>query len=1629
MKKLIKRPRSLMPLAAMPNSDRAGSVLLVVIGLLGMLLLVGIAFYSFANSELSGGQFYADASKQDDTGLSPDKLWSFALEQLIVGTNDTGKANSALWGRRHALLSGILGRTGLPNYDGFDLTPYNGQGINLQSLPNGDPFVDQDYDGAADASQTLLNFNYSYAANGGSVPTVPTAPATDVDYTTPDINSLPLAFVGRGVDQTGTDVSVIIPSFHRPQLLRSGGAPIANWQTNPVTSQRVFRPHPNHICANGTNPRFLSAAGTNALGQTVNPFPFGTALTLKQGAWDLSAPPAGTLSYAWDADNDGDGVKEGIWMDLDFPVQSLSDGRMYVPLFSFTVLDADGLINLNVSGNQAGVTFPITGLPLANGRHVSRSNQGLSRAEISPAWAMLADPATDSASTVQHNLFWNTPSGSFSRIEMANTESLFLNIGRPDFTDNPTGTYTFSGGPGAFEPSKYYPGRYGELDLMARNQYTASKFGMAGIGDGGNRDFSMLPQPGRSAQLYGASGDDDSDSLIGQSRWDTSNSYLFMGSSFSQMQSNTAIPSFIHPLDYYGDGNNLSTVTSVTGRVAQLSSSGLATPIQWPSYASAQVAPLIPSYATPGVDGTGSGFINYLNAGAGNALLPLAHNGVIDEADEIIAEWELATTNSTMVQDEVFGPDNMLELHATDADLTTATVQARMRNLAPFNFSLAANAEAIRHQFTAASRDRKNFGMSPFVRRAWEFNTDSDGDATGDSFPPSSLAPYDGTTAGEPFRQALRNILFVKKNQINGSTHLAQLRLNLNRFLVGYDVANGPSVSVYGVNAVVGAPVYRELTAHPVGSLPSTPIVAATWNANSPSGPPSPNDQEYWARYDRQLMARDIYVMLYMFGGGQDTGTVVNYATTSNADPDGPMGMPRPLYTDIQLKEMAQFAVNVVDDLDRDNVMTRFEFDVDLSNGWNVDDNFSTTSETTDRLEVYGIERQELVISEFMGIKATKDTTGNHQATLYDESAKDTYFGYVELQNVSPFSVVLGNGGGAGTYNSPWRVTRQNSVDPTLERRLVLGNTLSAGTVPPGALFSIGTTTDGRTDGSGQHYSSDFRVNYDYDATTASMDYNRIVPNVPEATPPLITDNFPPASQLDLNWDADQNKFSLADGASTTLTRGQFFESGMEGDGITLILERRLDPNRAAPTSAAEEADNPWVEVDRMDLATNAIHEFRLKNADTGAIITTDTTNYHLYQLVSTERTNPLSRSTEQAIAFAASPLVANTWTSDNNSTVAKTAVNINGISSANSRLTAALTNYQLHFDRDFASVVDLLQVPLYGPEALTQRVALRAQFDEPSVPTAPTVPKTTSYLAQERFLRPLHIENVNVRLTNGDAVSLPVSTYDVPAINNRWYRLLEFTEVPNQTEQGLRTFPYAMRNSGAINLNTLRHRGVLAGLIDDPDNPNTPAFEGHHNPAYASEAVMLQDLYESRDWWLQYLLSRDGVDPLTQLILPGTAAGRPFRSLNMAERANNGLEDTVLRGLPLDMPAVPASPAIYADHRSLFEARVASDRPSLSGLDLVDPGTRHRLLRKVVNSSTTRSNVFIVWISTRYFEAISTSNGAGGSDIQIGDVLQGAPDHRGFFIVDRSLPEAGFQAKSGRFDFRKFVQYRKTLQ
>ena len=64
-----------------------------------------------------------------------------------------------------------------------------------------------------------------------------------------------------------------------------------------------------------------------------------------------------------------------------------------------------------------------------------------------------------------------------------------------------------------------------------------------------------------------------------------------------------------------------------------------------------------------------------------------------------------------------------------------------------------------------------------------------------------------------------------------------------------------------------------------------------------------------------------------------------------------------------EARELAQWAINMVDFRDTDTTITGFEFDTTLTNGWQVDNDLSTTN-GQDRAVVWGCERPEILLTE-----------------------------------------------------------------------------------------------------------------------------------------------------------------------------------------------------------------------------------------------------------------------------------------------------------------------------------------------------------------------------------------------------------------------------------------------------------------------------------------------------------------------------------------------------------------------------------------------------------------------------------------------------------------------------------------
>ena len=497
---------------------RRGSTLLVVLALLGMLLLLGMMYFTFATQEQHNATNFAETAKRiDDPVDDIEAIFDSVLEQVVQGPSYDRKM-SALWGGRNSLAYGMVGP---------DLQPYNGAGVRVYRTTSGQLVVDQDRDGVADTDQSLLQLNNSPAARETWPPTeqrLETFPAPDVDYTYPDHTSPYLAYIGTtwktpaGVAATG--YPVIKPSFHRPEFLRdNNGNPIADWATHTAgggtapfsTAGRLFRPHPNHLYVprsdqtNITTPirRFLNdydpadAGDILSLASAFAPnsprgFPFKNVPPLpapvppvasnrQQGVWSLTGlppnPPFTFPAHNFDVDNDNDGVLDSIWMDLDLPVMvRTSDNATYIPLIALLIQDLDSLLNLNAVGNLSGDTRTAATTNFGNGADISRSSMSLSPSEINPEWALdtlpSEAPATSNPASDYFRYFGHNP---VNYREFANMEWWWLNKGQVEYTT-----------------SLIHAGRYGEADRIR----AVLNAGGAAIGVQ-NTQSNLFPFPGK----------------------------------------------------------------------------------------------------------------------------------------------------------------------------------------------------------------------------------------------------------------------------------------------------------------------------------------------------------------------------------------------------------------------------------------------------------------------------------------------------------------------------------------------------------------------------------------------------------------------------------------------------------------------------------------------------------------------------------------------------------------------------------------------------------------------------------------------------------------------------------------------------------------------------------------------------------------------------------------------------------------------------------------------------------------------------------------------------------------------------------------------------------------------------
>ena len=298
---------------------------------------------------------------------------------------------------------------------------------------------------------------------------------------------------------------------------------------------------------------------------------------------------------------------------------------------------------------------------------------------------------------------------------------------------------------------------------------------------------------------------------------------------------------------------------------------------------------------------------------------------------------------------------------------------------------------------------------------------------------------------------------------------------------------------------------------------------------------------------------------------------------------------------------------------------------------------------------------------------------------------------------------------------------------------------------------------------------------------------------------------------------------------------------------------------------------------------------------------------------------------------------------------------------------------------------------------------------------------------------------------------------------DNRWYRLLQFVEVESRVHKMLGNYIAQTRIPGKININMIRHREVLAGLIDNPFLADVPGLADLGEATREDAPFMTSaSAFDSRDLYSDFMKERDGAsvtswDPSAsgpkQYFIPGTPNARPFRSIGAIGATASSeklLDQTVLRRLKTERDDDgngfedaagddPGSNRHWLELANTAFHKNSDDTDGNGTVDLADgPKTntsmqRHAVLSKILNNTTTVSNTFIVYGTAAYFEvyedqATGLQQVGGRYDLnQDGDAAN--DQQRAVFVIDRTEAYEAFDPGTGDFDWKRLVKARAEIE
>ena len=302
------------------------------------------------------------------------------------------------------------------------------------------------------------------------------------------------------------DGRVVVPSFHRPAILvhaaNNPSAPInpgnpflrrSDWESYTDAELALMALNdPRRYQAMQIRSKFLRPrkADHPKWSWTENP----------TGTDPVPDPATGAIEY--DVDNDGDGYKEGVWLDLGYPAERDPEtGRLFKPLFSFTVIGLNGRLPLNTAGNlQARKLFNDSspGIPVGAPLWTHTSHLGYSVNEINPLFALqnaylfpgIPTDATrlgldaDGNPTIMNNNVYSQVDVRGINVAVTQLRNLLTgtrphaNPAAPDFTENGESDFVQVAGQPFFMPNNIFQNP-GDANAIRRTPAVAGRWGEA----------------------------------------------------------------------------------------------------------------------------------------------------------------------------------------------------------------------------------------------------------------------------------------------------------------------------------------------------------------------------------------------------------------------------------------------------------------------------------------------------------------------------------------------------------------------------------------------------------------------------------------------------------------------------------------------------------------------------------------------------------------------------------------------------------------------------------------------------------------------------------------------------------------------------------------------------------------------------------------------------------------------------------------------------------------------------------------------------------------------------------------------------------------------------------------------